>query len=378
MSEEVLRRILRSVMAVCVASPLVAVGVACSSTSSPPGAPDGSMGTPDGAPDGPVVGQSCEPACACPGATAPCPTGMTPIVVVPLPADAGLADGAVDEAGVVDQADCMRLCEASPGNDCACLLTKTDAGAPAIECGGCMVASAGRRPAGLSRRRPSGGSRVGEYFAASAHLEAASVVAFDVLERELQAHGAPARLCRAARRARRDEVRHARVLATLARRFGGLPAAPRVARARARSLEELAIENAAEGCVRETFGALTAMWQARTSESALVRKAMRRIAVDETRHAALAFDVAAWAHERLDGPAKARVERARQEARATLEREVQVEPAPSVVRVAGTPRPAQARALMLRLHAALQGGVAPSTKSSKNGLAFPTCGGGVT
>jgi hypothetical protein len=45
-----------------------------------------------------------------------------------------------------------------------------------------------------------------------AQLEAASIVAFDRLARELDAHGAPAELVAEARRAKTDEVRHARTL----------------------------------------------------------------------------------------------------------------------------------------------------------------------
>ena len=52
-----------------------------------------------------------------------------------------------------------------------------------------------------------------------------------------------------------------------------------------RELEAIAIENAVEGCVRESFGALLATWQAKTAGDARVRAAMKRIARDETRHA---------------------------------------------------------------------------------------------
>jgi hypothetical protein len=49
----------------------------------------------------------------------------------------------------------------------------------------------GRRPAGLARSRPRGATRVGAYFAHVAHLEAASVHAFEALREELIHHGAP-------------------------------------------------------------------------------------------------------------------------------------------------------------------------------------------
>jgi hypothetical protein len=61
-----------------------------------------------------------------------------------------------------------------------------------------------------------------------------------------------------------------------------------------RSLEQLAVENAVEGCVRETYGALLATWQARAAAEPRVRAMMAAVAVDETRHAQLAWDLDAW------------------------------------------------------------------------------------
>jgi len=62
-----------------------------------------------------------------------------------------------------------------------------------------------------------------------------------------------------------------------------------------RSLYEIAVE----GCVRETFGALEATFQAKNANDPQIRRVMRRIAEDETRHAALAWRVAAWIEPRL-------------------------------------------------------------------------------
>jgi len=127
-----------------------------------------------------------------------------------------------------------------------------------------------------------------------AYLEAASVDAFEGMTRELVAHGAPARLRAGARRAARDEVRHARVTRNLAERAGGTVSPVRLQASRVRSLEEMAIENAVEGCVRETFSAAVAMIQAERATDMKVRHAMKRIARDETRHAELSWAVAQW------------------------------------------------------------------------------------
>jgi hypothetical protein len=110
-----------------------------------------------------------------------------------------------------------------------------------------------------------------------------------------------------------------------------------------RDLETIAIENAVEGCVREAFGALVATWQAQRAADAGVRVAMQRIARDETRHAALAVAIDAWARGRLDARARERVERRKADALAELATPADV---PEAIRAAlGLPTRAQARAL---------------------------------
>jgi hypothetical protein len=215
----------------------------------------------------------------------------------------------------------------------------------------------GRRPAGLAPARATrtkGRTReLGNYFARAAHLEAASVAAFVSLRRELVAFGAPRSLARMAARSARDEVRHARAVGRLARRFGGEPARARMARPRRRSLEEMACENAVEGCVRETFGAMVATWQATHAKDAEIRAAMRPIAEDETRHAALAWAIARWAAAQLDDAARARVRAAREDAVRALSRDVAKWSVDSVVTEAGLPAPAHAQALVASLRKAL-------------------------
>src|SRR5262249_35131396 len=127
----------------------------------------------------------------------------------------------------------------------------------------CHPACTGRRPAGLTvPMRASAANVLGDYFAEMAALEAASVDAFRTLRDELALHRAPRSLRRAAARAARDEVRHARVTASIAKRFGAQPAPVEVIPSAPRPLEAIARENAVEGCVRETFGALIATRQA--------------------------------------------------------------------------------------------------------------------
>lgn len=158
----------------------------------------------------------------------------------------------------------------------------------------------GRRTEGIADVEGGDVACLGELFARRAYLEAVSVHAFDRLERELLAHRAPASLRRDARKARRDENRHTAMTARLARRYGAKaqsPAAP--AGLPVRSLFDMALENAVEGCVRETYGAVLNLVESKTSRDPAVRRAMRSIGVDECRHAELAWDVAAWAWPRL-------------------------------------------------------------------------------
>jgi hypothetical protein len=259
----------------------------------------------------------------------------------------GCLDGGLPADGGMDTpAQCQALCGATDVN--VCYPVTASGGVTVLACA-CGLAG-GRRPEGFRPRRARRRSGpLGTYFASVAQLEAASVGAFRTLAEELAAYGAPAHLSAAAQRAARDEVRHARTMGRLARSHGAVvPRLERRAR-RARSLEEIAVENAVEGCVRETFGALTAAMQARSARDPRVREAMQRIAADETRHASLGWAVASWAHSRLDAAARARVDAARTAAVVELSAEMQAEPAEDLVRTAGVPSARQAQRMIAEM-----------------------------
>jgi hypothetical protein len=169
-------------------------------------------------------------------------------------------------------------------------------------------ACVGRVPAGLcSVSEVHNESAVGDFLANAAHLEDASVYAFERLARELTAYGAPRDMIATALHAADDEVRHARVVGALARARGGQPIAAEVEELPLRTLEEIATENATEGCVRETYGALVGGYQARNAGDLGVRAAMREVAADEARHAALSHRVHMWAMSVLELDARERV-----------------------------------------------------------------------
>ena len=178
----------------------------------------------------------------------------------------------------------------------------------------------GGRHSGVMAQRASGEGRteVGAWLAREAAGEAGSVWAFRQLARELGHHGAPAQLVEAAEAAAEDEVRHARMVTALAGRHGGRPKAVAVSAHAVRDLRTVALENAVEGCVHETFAAARAALQARQARDMDVRQVSAVLAADEARHADLAAAVHAWAGTVLPAEVAAEVEQARTQAWAQL------------------------------------------------------------
>ncbi|MCY1044512.1 ferritin-like domain-containing protein [Corallococcus sp. bb12-1] len=207
--------------------------------------------------------------------------------------------------------------------------------------------SIGRRPVGLQDAAPCESTdALGHYFAEAAHLEAASVHAFLRLREELALHGADANLQDAARRSAVDEVMHTDVTGRIARRFGATPQRPVVTALPLRPLLDVAMDNAVEGCVRETYGALVAHYQALHAQDTEVREAMARIAEDETRHAGLSWDIDQWARPRLCDSERDALREAQRQAVATLRAEVAVALDPGLVTAAGLPTPEVALGLL--------------------------------
>jgi hypothetical protein len=266
----------------------------------------------------------------------------------------------VDDAGIINR--CDQIC-ADVADNCAVLPQSwidafVDAGyadaatAETVEAGAVFVlclcsGSAGRRPGGLDEPLIRAPNPLGAYFARMAHLERASIVAFDRMRRELGSLGAPRTLTAAAIRATRDEARHARVVERLAYEHGAKPPRPRYRTVkRARTIEEIARENAVEGCVRETFGALVATWQATHAGDERVKAAMRGIARDETRHAELSWKVARFLDTKLNAAARRRVAYEQSSAIAILYRELSAMPSAALVDRVGAPSTAQAQLLL--------------------------------
>jgi hypothetical protein len=155
-------------------------------------------------------------------------------------------------------------------------------------------------------------------------------------------------------RAADDEVRHADAMTRLAGRFGARVPAPSLSKSRHRSLVEVTLDNALEGCVGETFAALLATFQATRSRDAAVRNALAGIAADESEHAAFSWRLHQWATSRLDASSLERIRKA-QRAHFGRLRRAAADPAPKAGTVLGLPTAAEQRHLLDRLEGALLG-----------------------
>jgi hypothetical protein len=282
-------------------------------------------------------------ASACIGMVAPCGSG--PVTVPKTCIDPSLAVATTQ----LPRETCNQLCDTDRVTDCA--VSTVDATSITVQCS--TACFTGRRPAGLSEPLAAEGCELGGFFAEVARLEAASVCAFRILRDELRAHGAPKKLVRAAARAARDEIRHTRATSALARRFGSKARPATIEPRPLRSVEAMAVENAAEGCVRETYGALLATRQAARARDPVVRAAMMRIARDETRHASLSWRVDRWLETRLDPEAKRNVERAKRTAAGELLRSAAEDGSLSYAGDLGLPGPAEARLLIAEMTQAI-------------------------
>lgn len=144
--------------------------------------------------------------------------------------------------------------------------------------------------------------------------EYASVAGFQRFAMDLMANGATADLIERAQRAALDEMRHARLALTLASAFAGAPIGPGALDLPAavpihRSLAELAVATAEEGCTVETLSAcLLAEARYHATDPAVVA-ALTQMRRDEDRHAELAWATLRWALSQDPGIA-AEVDRA--------------------------------------------------------------------
>jgi len=237
---------------------------------------------------------------------------------------------------------CLTLCNTNWAVSSCQFLPSSNPEKVMLQCPPTCVA--GRRPAGFAENESTGSGLIA-YLARAAELEAAAVHAFQQLRADLSARHAPRPLLRALSRAARDERRHTRATRAMARRHGALVREPAITSCEVRSLEAIAVENVREGCVRELYGALVATFQAEHAREPELRRLMRRIAHEETRHAALSVRVQRWLDQRLDGHARARVRAAREVALTELSQQLDHPVDPTLCERAGLPSREHAKQL---------------------------------
>ncbi|MBL8683812.1 MAG: ferritin-like domain-containing protein [Myxococcales bacterium] len=225
-----------------------------------------------------------------------------------------------DDGGAVDDASCMTACQlrfisCDHNEHHSCSATTVDGG-PGIFCD-LTIYECPRQPFVACGRRTEGvdevtATRARDTLGVFIALEAEAIAAFERLARELVALGAPEAMVQAARSCAEDERRHVAMVSALDGRTA--LQAPVARELPLRSAMDVALENAVEGCVRETFGVVIAQWQAEHSTNARVRACYAKIAADEARHAALAGEIDAWFAARSSEDERAKIEEAKRHA----------------------------------------------------------------
>lgn len=141
--------------------------------------------------------------------------------------------------------------------------------------------------------------RLANYWTDVALAEHASVASFARFILDLSAMGAPATLLQDAATALQDEIRHAQIAFGLAGRYTESPIGPTPLRtdgvATSNAPREIILAAVREGCIGETLAAAEAELAAQRSRDPAVAEALRSIADDEARHAALAWRFVQWA-----------------------------------------------------------------------------------
>ena len=181
-----------------------------------------------------------------------------------------------------------------------------------VTCTETYVCTGGRRHTSWRRGRasltPADQQDVGAWYARAAADEAGSVRSFRALAQELRSSALGAGFSRRLRAAAREEVRHARSMRGEAQRRGAARVSNEFSKLTSRSLLDIALENAKQGCVEETWAALVAQFQALHASATPTKQQFSEIAADEARHAELAWDLHAQLRRELGSSERARLD----------------------------------------------------------------------
>ena len=189
----------------------------------------------------------------------------------------------------------------------------TDTEVGTIQCSGTTQDICdGRRPLGYIDQNKHI-TTLGGFFAQTAQLEAASIISFVELAQLLTRWNAPKELIHRCLQAADDEYRHTRMFLALAQQFNEEPP-PIVREKTSQDLFHVALNNAVEGCVFETWSALKAHHQAMRCKNPTLKKIYAMVAADETRHGQLAWDMHSWFMTQLSSKNQERIAIAHREA----------------------------------------------------------------
>lgn len=219
----------------------------------------------------------------------------------------------------------------------------------------------GRMPHGLQRtlNEAVAGNVIGRYLADMAAMETAAITAFRYLSRELEAYGAPPDLIARARQAVTEETRHAEMAGLLSAAYETGVQAVQVDDFVLRPLYDIALDNAVEGCVNETFAAACGLWQGEHAQLDTFRRVIAHISDEETEHAALSWDIHAWVMPLLSAAEQAQIRAAQAAAVEHLVADFRQEGDPLLQQAFGLPTRQQAARLFAQLKTSVWATVAP-------------------
>lgn len=190
---------------------------------------------------------------------------------------------------------------------------------------------------------------LGQYLADMTAMETAAITSFYYLSRELEAYKAPAELIARARQAVLEETRHSEIAALLAASFDAEMPDVSVDEFCLRSLYEIALENAVEGCVNETFAAACGLWQSEYAQLDVFRQVIGHITEEEIGHAALSWEIHQWIMSQLSEFQQEQIRVAQADAIGRLASEFKQESNPVLQQAFGLPTKDDAARLFTQL-----------------------------
>lgn len=207
----------------------------------------------------------------------------------------------------------------------------------------------GRIPKNAVLLQPKINNALGHYFAEIASMETAAVTAFRFLVQELEAYQAPNALIQMAREAIQEEIGHAEMTRLLAQAYDTAVPAVIIDDFKLRSLFEIALDNAVEGCVNETFAAASGYWQQQFAEHPVFKAVIGHITDEESKHATLSWAIHEWVMPQLTSAQQLAIHHAQADAINQLEQTWLTKEDPRVRVAVGLPEAQEALSLLREL-----------------------------